>query len=184
MPSLRCAVGSRLAMIEDFFRAPHPQLAISVPVRHGSSMRRASPRNRSPNRGGACRSLRRSQSRGRRARPLRLRWCLTRARGSRARSSSTTRRASSTRCDVTLTSGGASRPAQWRVTPGDSSAASALAPPRFHGGRPFFCQVEAVETLIWLTEVAPHLGQGGGRSLSTISTESTPMRAPGFVGLP
>src|SRR6266581_2037743 len=26
--------------------------------------------------------------------------------------------------------------------------------------RPFFCQIEAVETLIWLTEVAPHVKQG------------------------
>ena len=27
--------------------------------------------------------------------------------------------------------------------------------------RPFFCQVEAVETAIWLTEVAPTLGKAG-----------------------
>ena len=30
----------------------------------------------------------------------------------------------------------------------------------FNSIRPFFCQVEAVETLIWLTEVAPHSTQG------------------------
>jgi type III restriction enzyme len=29
----------------------------------------------------------------------------------------------------------------------------------FQGVRPFFCQVEAVETVIWLTEVAPKLGK-------------------------
>ncbi len=30
---------------------------------------------------------------------------------------------------------------------------------RFESVRPFFCQVEAVETIIWLTEVAPKLGR-------------------------
>jgi type III restriction enzyme len=29
----------------------------------------------------------------------------------------------------------------------------------FNSFRPFFCQVEAVETAIWLTEVAPKLGK-------------------------
>jgi type III restriction enzyme len=29
----------------------------------------------------------------------------------------------------------------------------------FHSVRPFFCQVEAVETIVWLTEVAPKLGK-------------------------
>ena len=33
----------------------------------------------------------------------------------------------------------------------------------FSGSRPFFCQVEAAETIIWLTEVAPHLGREGRR---------------------
>jgi len=27
----------------------------------------------------------------------------------------------------------------------------------FAGVKPFFCQVEAVETMVWLTEVAPKL---------------------------
>src|SRR5262249_2354895 len=31
----------------------------------------------------------------------------------------------------------------------------------FSGVRPFFCQIEAVETAIWLTEVAPDLGADG-----------------------
>ena len=30
----------------------------------------------------------------------------------------------------------------------------------FGGVRPFFCQIEAVETAIWFTEVAPHLVSG------------------------
>ena len=42
----------------------------------------------------------------------------------------------------------------------DGSAAPALAAPQFSGVRPFFCQVEAVETAIWLTEVAPHSKAG------------------------
>ena len=32
---------------------------------------------------------------------------------------------------------------------------------RFSGVRPFFCQVEATETVIWLTEVAPQVGRTG-----------------------
>ena len=32
---------------------------------------------------------------------------------------------------------------------------------KFSGIRPFFCQVEAVETAIWLTEVAPQAGKSG-----------------------
>src|SRR5690606_39352087 len=35
----------------------------------------------------------------------------------------------------------------------------------FPGIRPFFCQIEAVETVIWLTEVAPKLGKQGQRFL-------------------
>ena len=31
---------------------------------------------------------------------------------------------------------------------------------KFNNYRPFFCQVEAVETAIWLTEVAPRFGKG------------------------
>ena len=38
----------------------------------------------------------------------------------------------------------------------DCPAAPALANHAFSGIRPFFCQVEAVETAIWLTEVAPN----------------------------
>jgi type III restriction enzyme len=32
--------------------------------------------------------------------------------------------------------------------------------PSSQGIRPFFCQIEAVETAIWLTEVAPKMGRG------------------------
>jgi len=51
-------------------------------------------------------------------------------------------------------------PSQWQVTP---EAARLLQHWRHHsfgGVRPFFCQVEAVETAIWLIEVAPHFKGG------------------------
>ncbi len=35
--------------------------------------------------------------------------------------------------------------------------------------RPFFCQVEAVETVIWLTEVAPKLGKEGREYLEHLA---------------
>ncbi|MEI7862900.1 MAG: DEAD/DEAH box helicase family protein, partial [Planctomycetota bacterium] len=52
------------------------------------------------------------------------------------------------------------KPSEWGVTP---ETARLLKHWRFHkfsGVRPFFCQVEAVETAIWLTEVAPHTAAG------------------------
>src|SRR5947209_4269268 len=36
---------------------------------------------------------------------------------------------------------------------------------KFNNIRPFFCQVEAVEVAIWLTEVAPHAGKAGSKFL-------------------
>ncbi|MDP8921306.1 MAG: DEAD/DEAH box helicase family protein [Chloroflexota bacterium] len=56
---------------------------------------------------------------------------------------------------------GIPNPADWRVTP---ETARLLQHWRHHdssGIRPFFCQIEAVETAIWLTEVAPDLGAAG-----------------------
>lgn len=56
-------------------------------------------------------------------------------------------------------------PTTWQVTP---ETARILAHWRYHtfsGVRPFFCQVEAVETVIWLTEVAPQGTQSGKRLL-------------------
>jgi len=51
-------------------------------------------------------------------------------------------------------------PSHWQVTP---ETARLLQHWRFHkfaSIRPFFCQIEAVETAIWLTEVAPHTKNG------------------------
>ena len=52
-------------------------------------------------------------------------------------------------------------PAQWRVTPETARLLRHWRHHRFNDIRPFFCQVEAVETVIWLTEVAPNVGNAG-----------------------
>jgi type III restriction enzyme len=45
-------------------------------------------------------------------------------------------------------------PADWRVTPETARLLQHWRTHPFSGVRPFFCQIEAVETAIWLTEVA------------------------------
>ena len=45
-------------------------------------------------------------------------------------------------------------PSQWQVTPETARLLQHWRHHRFSGIRPFFCQVEAVETAIWLSEVA------------------------------
>ena len=52
-------------------------------------------------------------------------------------------------------------PSQWQVTPEKARLLQHWRHHRFSGIRPFFCQVEAVETAIWLTEVAPRMGRVG-----------------------
>ena len=49
---------------------------------------------------------------------------------------------------------------QWQVTPDTARLLQHWRHHPFSDIRPFFCQVEAVETIIWLTEVAPHLVAG------------------------
>jgi type III restriction enzyme len=44
---------------------------------------------------------------------------------------------------------------QWQVTPETARLLTHWRHHEFGGLRPFFCQIEAVETAIWLTEVAP-----------------------------
>ena len=53
-------------------------------------------------------------------------------------------------------------PANWNVTPETALLLQHWRHHQFLGVRPFFCQVEAVETAIWLTEVAPHVAHGKG----------------------
>ncbi len=52
-------------------------------------------------------------------------------------------------------------PADWRVTPETARLLQHWRHHAFSGVRPFFCQVEAAEVAIWLTEVAPNLGKRG-----------------------
>ena len=51
-------------------------------------------------------------------------------------------------------------PSQWQVTPETARLLEHWRNHQFADIRPFFCQVEAVETAIWLTEVAPHTVAG------------------------
>lgn len=56
-------------------------------------------------------------------------------------------------------------PNDWRVTPETARLLQHWRSHAFTGVRPFFCQVEAIETAIWLTEVAPQIGRNGQRFL-------------------
>ncbi len=51
-------------------------------------------------------------------------------------------------------------PADWRVTPETARLLDHWRHHPFSSIRPFFCQIEAVETAIWLTEVAPNTKAG------------------------
>jgi len=52
------------------------------------------------------------------------------------------------------------KPGDWQVTPETARLLQHWRDPKFPGLRPFFCQVEAVETAIWLAEVAPQIKVG------------------------
>jgi type III restriction enzyme len=52
-------------------------------------------------------------------------------------------------------------PNQWQVTPETGRLLQHWRHHQFSSLRPFFCQVEAVETAIWLIEVAPQAGKSG-----------------------
>jgi hypothetical protein len=73
-------------------------------------------------------------------------------------------------------------PNAWRVTPETARLLRHWRGHRFGDIRPFFCQVEAVETAIWLTEVAPTLGRESRRFLDQIDTASEGAN-PGLVRL-
>jgi type III restriction enzyme len=59
-------------------------------------------------------------------------------------------------------------PAQWQVTPETARLLQHWRTYNFNSIRPFFCQVEAVETAIWLTEVAPQ-SKAGKRILDLLA---------------
>jgi len=50
---------------------------------------------------------------------------------------------------------------QWLVTPETARLLKHWRDHPFQGIRPFFCQIEAMETAIWLAEVAPKMGKTG-----------------------
>ena len=56
----------------------------------------------------------------------------------------------------------------WRVTPETARLLQHWRHHPFNNIRPFFCQIEAVETIIWLTEVAPKIGKVGKQFLEHI----------------
>jgi type III restriction enzyme len=63
-------------------------------------------------------------------------------------------------------------PQQWQVTPETARLLQHWRKHPFENARPFFCQVEAIETAIWLTEVAPHQGERGKKFLSYLSASN------------
>lgn len=56
----------------------------------------------------------------------------------------------------------------WKVTPATARLLKHWRHHKFTSIRPFFCQVEAAEIIIWLTEVAPNSGKAGRRFLNEI----------------
>ncbi|MGE0386216.1 MAG: BPTD_3080 family restriction endonuclease [Gammaproteobacteria bacterium] len=71
-------------------------------------------------------------------------------------------------------------PSDWRVTPETARLLQHWRHHAFSGVRPFFCQVEAVETAIWLTEVAPTIGKAGEayiEHLANANREANPQLA-------
>ena len=60
-------------------------------------------------------------------------------------------------------------PNDWHVTPETARLLQHWRHHKFSSIRPFFCQVEAVETAIWLTEVAPQIGKTGERFLEHLA---------------
>lgn len=60
-------------------------------------------------------------------------------------------------------------PSDWRVTPETARLLQHWRHHAFSNIRPFFCQVEAAETAIWLTEVAPQLGKSAERFIEHLA---------------
>ena len=73
-------------------------------------------------------------------------------------------------------------PHSWNVTPTTARLLQHWRHYDFPDIRPFFCQIEAVETVIWLTEVAPKLGRQGQRFLDYLKAAND-MANPGLFRL-
>jgi len=59
---------------------------------------------------------------------------------------------------------------QWQVTPETARLLHHWRHHPFHSIRPFFCQIEAVETAIWLAEVAPQQAERGKKFLNYLKS--------------
>ena len=73
-------------------------------------------------------------------------------------------------------------PNLWRVTPETARLVQHWRQHGFSGVRPFFCQIEAVETAIWLTEVAPQIGKSGQRFIDHLASANEEAN-PGLMRL-
>jgi type III restriction enzyme len=73
-------------------------------------------------------------------------------------------------------------PSDWGVTPDTARLLQHWRHHSFSGVRPFFCQVEAVETAIWLTEVAPNRGKAGQKFLDHLQNANDEAN-PGLLRL-
>lgn len=63
-------------------------------------------------------------------------------------------------------------PSDWNVTPTTAQLLQYWRHNKFNSIRPFFCQIEAVEVAIWLTEVAPKLGVRGKKFLDHLANSN------------
>jgi type III restriction enzyme len=73
-------------------------------------------------------------------------------------------------------------PNDWNVTPDTARLLQHWRHHKFSSIRPFFCQVEAVETAIWLTEVAPHAGKASKALLEHLAAANEQAN-PGLLRL-
>ena len=73
-------------------------------------------------------------------------------------------------------------PADWQVTPETARLLQHWRQHPFSNIRPFFCQVEAAETAIWLTEVAPSAGKTGRDFLEHLTNANNDAN-PGLLRL-
>jgi type III restriction enzyme len=64
---------------------------------------------------------------------------------------------------------GLPNPNDWQVTPETARLLQHWRHYAFNDVRPFFCQIEAAETAIWLSEVAPTLGKTGKKFLDHLA---------------
>ena len=68
-------------------------------------------------------------------------------------------------------------PSRWGVTPETARLLRHWRHHAFNSYRPFFCQLEAIETIIWLTEVAPNdkFGKGFLEHLGNANNDANPL---------